>query len=84
MSELQLALANAKLDTQEAKEDRSRVFEMLELLKAKYSTLLEEKSKQSSELIKVSISSPFHCTASPFVSFIAPPPHPSPLMPPLG
>ena len=52
MNDLQRELASAQIDRNTAKEDRARIFEMMELLKAKYSTLVGEKAAQSQELIK--------------------------------
>jgi hypothetical protein len=52
MNDLQRELANAQMERNTAKEDRARIFEMMELLKAKYSTLVNEKASQSQELIK--------------------------------
>ena len=54
VSDLQRDLATAMLDRNTAKEDRARIFEMMEMLKAKYSTLVSEKAAQSQELIRVS------------------------------
>lgn len=47
--ELQKDLATAMIEKNEAVEDRERLFEMVELLKAKYATVMEEKSKQSAD-----------------------------------
>lgn len=52
MTELQRDLAEAQLDRNLSQEDRQRLYEMLELLKAKYKSLLQEKALQSQELIK--------------------------------
>ena len=52
MNDLQRELASAQIERNTAKEDRARIFEMMELLKAKYSTLVNEKAAQSQELIK--------------------------------
>jgi len=52
VTELQRDLAAAQLDRNIAREDRQRIFEMMELLKAKYSTVIDDKTKQSQELIR--------------------------------
>ena len=52
VTELQRDLAEAQLDRNLSREDRQRIFEMMELLKAKYKNLLKEKTSQSQELIK--------------------------------
>ena len=52
MGDLQRELADAQMERNTAREDRARIFEMMELLKAKYSTLVTEKASQSQELIK--------------------------------
>lgn len=52
VTELQRDLAEAQLDRNLSQEDRQRLYEMLELLKAKYKSLLKEKATQSQELIK--------------------------------
>ena len=52
IAQLQRDMAAALLDRNTAKEDRGRLFEMMELLKAKYNTIVKEKYNQSQELIK--------------------------------
>jgi hypothetical protein len=52
VTELQRDLASAQLDRNIAREDRQRIFEMMELLKAKYTTVMEEKFTQSQELVR--------------------------------
>ena len=52
VTELQRDLAAAQLDRNIAREDRQRIFEMMELLKAKYTTVMDSKTKQSQELIR--------------------------------
>lgn len=52
VNDLQRELANAQMERNTAKEDRARIFEMMELLKAKYTTILNQKASQSQELIK--------------------------------
>ena len=46
-------MAHARLESSEAKNDRAKIFEMMELLKAKYVTLTQEKSALHAELIRV-------------------------------
>ena len=46
-----MALATSKLDLVAAKDDRAKVVEMMEMLKAKYAALLQEKTDQTHELI---------------------------------
>lgn len=46
-------MANARLECNEAREDRAKIFELMELLRAKYATIVAEKTAQSKELIKV-------------------------------
>ncbi len=48
---LQTALANAKLDIAATKDDRAKIVEIMEMLKAKYAALLKEKTDQTQELI---------------------------------
>ena len=50
MIEVQKDLANAILERQEAIDDRARLFEMTDLLKTKYTTLMAEKLEQSKRL----------------------------------
>jgi len=52
VTDLQKDLAMAQMERNTAREDRARIFEMMELLKAKYSTLVSEKATQSQELIR--------------------------------
>lgn len=52
VSSLQSELAKAVLDRNTALADTARLYEMMELLKTKYNTLLEEKTKQSRDLIR--------------------------------
>ena len=52
ISSLQQAVAESNLAEQLAKDDCSKLFEMLELLKEKYATLMEQNVKQATELIK--------------------------------
>eukprot|EP00602_Paraphysomonas_sp_CaronLab_P008587 CAMPEP_0185034294 /NCGR_PEP_ID=MMETSP1103-20130426/24034_1 /TAXON_ID=36769 /ORGANISM="Paraphysomonas bandaiensis, Strain Caron Lab Isolate" /LENGTH=1149 /DNA_ID=CAMNT_0027570895 /DNA_START=22 /DNA_END=3471 /DNA_ORIENTATION=+ len=53
MAELQKDLAQAIIERTEAKEDTAKVYEMLEIMKAKYTTLIEERKEQNEELLKV-------------------------------
>ena len=46
-----MALANSKLEVATAKDDRAKVVEMMEMLKAKYAALLQDKTDQTHELI---------------------------------
>lgn len=48
--ELQKDAANSRLERSNAEEDRERMYEMAELLRAKYATVMEEKAAQSEEL----------------------------------
>ena len=50
--QIQRDLAVAIMERNVAKEDGARLFEMMELIKAKYSTIVKEKGAQSQELIK--------------------------------
>lgn len=50
ITRLQKELAVSVSEMNTAQEDRARIFEVSELLKAKYNTLMEEKLKQSDEL----------------------------------
>lgn len=52
ITQIQKDIAEAQLQRNKAIEDRSRIFEMMELLKAKYNTILEQKTFQSQELIR--------------------------------
>ena len=52
ISALQQSVAEANLAEHLAKEDCSKLFEMLELMKEKYGTLLEQNASQAKELIK--------------------------------
>jgi len=52
VNNLQAELAKATLDRNTALQDTARLYEMMELLKAKYKTLMEQKNLQSTELIK--------------------------------
>eukprot|EP01038_Epipyxis_sp_PR26KG_P004274 gene4274-6053_t len=49
--EVQKTLATAVIDRSEAIEDRARLYEMTELLKLKYNTLMDEKLKSSQDLL---------------------------------
>ena len=51
---MDVQVAHARLECSEAKGDRAKIFEMMELLKAKYITLTQEKASLNVELIKVS------------------------------
>lgn len=51
--QLQKDMATALLERNTAKEDRARIFEMMELLKAKYNTVASEKAAQSQQLIQL-------------------------------
>ena len=53
IEKIQKELAQAITDKNAAIEDRTRIFEMTELLKAKYNTVMEEKLKQSEQLAQV-------------------------------
>ncbi len=59
IQEMQRDMAQLMLDKNTAEEDRNRIFEMMELLKAKYKTILEEKAALNQELIQVCILTPF-------------------------
>lgn len=50
--EAQKQLAEIKIDRDLARKDAVQMFEMMELLKAKYATLIEENKKQNEELIR--------------------------------
>jgi len=52
VNKLQADMAAAILERNTAIEDRSKIFEMMEMLKAKYNTILSEKKAQAQELIK--------------------------------
>lgn len=49
---LQQSVAESNLQEQLAKDDCSKLFEMLELMKEKYASLMEQNAKQAEELIK--------------------------------
>jgi hypothetical protein len=51
--EAQTQLAQSRLETDTARQDSLRLYELLELLKAKYATLIEERKTQNDELIRV-------------------------------
>ena len=59
VQEMQRDLAQLMLDKNAAEEDRNRIFEMMELLKAKYKSILDEKVTLNQELIQVW--PPFSC-----------------------
>ncbi len=52
---LQLEAANARLEASAAKTDRMKVWEVLEMMKAKYGQLLQEKAAQTAELVQVRV-----------------------------
>ena len=52
LKELEEKLLNANIEGSTAKEDGAKVYRMLELFKAKYSKLVEDKANQAQELIK--------------------------------
>lgn len=51
MTEAQKQLAEIKIDRDLSRQDAVQMYEMMELLKAKYATLIEENRKQNEELI---------------------------------
>ena len=52
VNKLQADMATSVLERNTAIEDRAKIFEMMEMLKSKYNTILSEKKAQSQELIK--------------------------------
>lgn len=52
VNNLQAELSKATLDKNTALQDTARLYEMMELLKAKYKTLLEQKNQQAMDLIR--------------------------------